>query len=265
MELTPDDDAPVLADGTIEVVGRVAWSSNAALLVTVAMNDAEILAVYKPQRGERPLWDFPDGSLCRRETAAFVVSDALGWGIVPSTVLREGPYGIGAVQRFVEHDPDEHYFTLLEENIEQFTRFAAFDIVVNNADRKGGHCLRELATDHIYGIDHGLTFHAGPKLRTVIWDFAAEPVPADLLADLASVRARFGRGPRRRARRSSRPGGAGCDAVAPRRADRRRPLSRPRRGLSLRALADDLRVRNPRTDRQPIRSRSQTGSSTSER
>lgn len=188
MELTPEHAASVLADGTIEVVGRVAWSSNAALLVTVTLDDTELLAVYKPQRGERPLWDFPDGSLCRRETAAFVVSDALGWGIVPCTLLRDGPFGVGAVQRFIEHDPDEHYFTLLEENVDCFIRFAAFDVVVNNADRKGGHCLRELSTDHIYGIDHGLTFHPHSKLRTVIWDFAAEPVPAPLLADLERVR-----------------------------------------------------------------------------
>ncbi len=191
MELTSADAAAVLAEGTIDVVGRVAWSSNAALLVTVTHADAEMLAVYKPQRGERPLWDFPDGSLCRRETATFVVSDALGWDIVPPTVLRDGPYGIGAVQRFVEHDPDEHYFTLLEAHEERFLRFAVFDVVVNNADRKGGHCLQELATGHVYGIDHGLTFHAAPKLRTVIWDFAGTAVPAELVADLVSLRTRL--------------------------------------------------------------------------
>ncbi len=191
MELTSADVAAVLADGTIDVVGRVAWSSNAALLVTVTHGDAEMLAVYKPQRGERPLWDFPDGSLCRRETAAFVLSDALGWDIVPYTVLRDGPYGLGAVQGFVEHDPDEHYFTLLEAHEARFLKFAVFDVVVNNADRKGGHCLRELATGHVYGIDHGLTFHAAPKLRTVIWDFAGTPVPAELVADLVSLRTRL--------------------------------------------------------------------------
>ena len=191
MELTSADAAAVLAEGAIDVVGRVAWSSNAALLVTVTHADTEVLAVYKPQRGERPLWDFPDGSLCRRETATFVTSDALGWDIVPSTVLREGPYGLGAVQRFVEHDPDEHYFTLLDSHEERFLRFAVFDAVVNNADRKGGHCLRELATGHVYGIDHGLTFHAAPKLRTVIWDFAGSAIPAELVADLVSLRTRL--------------------------------------------------------------------------
>ncbi|MGZ4675067.1 MAG: SCO1664 family protein [Acidimicrobiia bacterium] len=189
MELTPERERTVLATGTIEVVGRVAWSSNAALLVTVAAGDDELLAVYKPQRGERPLWDFPDGTLCRREVASFVVSDALGWDIVPTTVLRDGPYGIGMVQRFVEHDPDDHYFTLLEHHTEEFLRFAVFDVVVNNADRKGGHCLCEMTTGHIFGIDHGLTFHVGPKLRTVIWDFASEPVPEHLMADVVDLRA----------------------------------------------------------------------------
>lgn len=180
--------AEPLATGVIEVVGRVAWSSNAALLVTVADAGEEMIAVYKPQQGERPLWDFPDGSLCRREVAAFEVSRALGWDLVPDTVLREGPYGLGMVQRFVEHDPDEHYFTLLADHAAEFVRFAVFDVVVNNADRKGGHCLRELDSGRIFGIDHGLTFHMGPKLRTVIWDFASEPVPPELVDDLARLR-----------------------------------------------------------------------------
>jgi uncharacterized repeat protein (TIGR03843 family) len=191
VELSDADLVPVLATGTIDVVGRVAWSSNAALLVTVTDGPTETLAVYKPQRGERPLWDFPDGTLCRRETASFVVSEALGWGIVPTTVLRDGPHGIGMLQRFVEHDPDDHYFTLLAEHEEEFLRFAVFDVVVNNADRKGGHCLRELASGRVFGIDHGLTFHVAPKLRTVIWDFAAARVPDELVADLASLRARL--------------------------------------------------------------------------
>jgi hypothetical protein len=192
VELTPSAEHALIARGGIEVVGRVAWSSNAALLVTVADDAGEALAVYKPQRGERPLWDFPDGTLCRRETAAYLVSETLGWNIVPTTVLRDGPYGVGMVQRFVEHDPDDHYFTLLESHPDDFRRFAAFDVVVNNADRKGGHCLQDLATRHVYGIDHGLTFHVVPKLRTVIWDFAAEPVPEDLVADLTGLRGALG-------------------------------------------------------------------------
>ena len=189
MELTPDAPDALLDDGAIEVVGRVAWSSNAALLVTVQADGGETLAVYKPQRGERPLWDFPEGSLCRRETAAYALSEALGWGLVPRTTLRDGPYGIGSVQRFVDHDPEEHYFTLLADHVDVFLRFAIFDVLANNTDRKGGHCLRERSTNRIFGIDHGLTFHVAPKLRTVIWDFAGETVPEELLADVTRVRA----------------------------------------------------------------------------
>ena len=191
VELTADAIAALLVDGEIDVVGRVAWSSNAALLVTVTRDDVEMLAVYKPERGERPLWDFPDGSLCRREMSAFLLSESLGWDIVPCTVLRDGPYGVGSVQRFVDHDPDEHYFTLLEGHVDAFWRFAVFDVIANNADRKGGHCLRERPTGKIFGIDHGLTFHVAPKLRTVIWDFASEAVPDSLLSDVARVRGRL--------------------------------------------------------------------------
>jgi uncharacterized repeat protein (TIGR03843 family) len=192
VELTAAREREVLASGDLEVVGRVAWSSNAALLVTARAGSDEMLAVYKPQRGERPLWDFPDGTLCRREVASFRVSEVLGWDLVPTTVLREGPYGVGMVQRFVEHDPDDHYFTLLEHHADEFRRFAVFDVVVNNADRKGGHCLCEMTTGHIYGIDHGLTFHVGTKLRTVIWDFASEPVGDELLADVARLQRELG-------------------------------------------------------------------------
>ncbi len=184
MELNPEAQADLIAHGEIEVVGRVAWSSNAALLVTVERDDVQTLAVYKPEQGERPLWDFPDGTLCRREYASYRLSEALGWNLVPPTVLRDGPFGIGSVQCFVEHDPDEHYFTLLEDHVDDFMRFAVFDVLANNADRKGGHCLRELETSQIFGIDHGLTFHVAPKLRTVIWDFAGEVVPPALLADV---------------------------------------------------------------------------------
>lgn len=194
MELTPEASAAGTEDttldhGVLEVVGRVAWSSNAALLVTVTHDGDESLAVYKPQRGERPLWDFPEGSLCRRETAAYVLSEALGWRLVPRTVLRDGPYGIGSVQRFVDHDPEEHYFTLLEDHVDDFLRFAIFDVLANNTDRKGGHCLCERTTRRIYSIDHGLTFHVTPKLRTVIWDFAGETIPDELVTDVAQLRA----------------------------------------------------------------------------
>src|SRR4249919_463359 len=160
------------------------WSSNATFLVTLTLDGDEMLAIYKPQRGERPLWDFPRGTLCHREVAAFEVSDALGWGIVPDTVFRDGPHGVGMMQRFVEHDPEEHYFTLLEKHADTFRRMAAFDVVINNTDRKGGHCLRASETGDIFGIDHGVSFHTQWKMRTVIWDFACEPIPPGVCSDL---------------------------------------------------------------------------------
>ena len=136
-------------------------------------------AVYKPRRGERPLWDFPDGTLAAREVAAWIVSNA-SWGIVPPTVLREdAPLGAGSLQLFVSHDPDRHYFVLKDDRLEELAAFAAFDAVVNNADRKAGHVIVD-RDDRLWAVDHGLTFHVEPKLRTVIWDFAEERLTPDL-------------------------------------------------------------------------------------
>jgi hypothetical protein len=191
LELTPAEALDVLRTGEVEVQGRVSWSSNATFLVTVAGDGVELPAVYKPRRGERPLWDFPSGTLCQREVAAFELSEALGWSVVPPTVLRDGPLGEGMVQRFVGHDPEEHYFTLLEQHAECFRRFAVFDILANNADRKGGHCLRDLADGHIWGIDHGLTFSTDWKLRTVIWDFGGERLAPDTADTVCRVAARL--------------------------------------------------------------------------
>ena len=176
------EERELLEAGTIEVLGRMPWSSNATFLVKLDHHGAESLAIYKPRKGERPLWDFPRGTLCAREVASHLVSEALGWAIVPLTILRDGPAGPGMLQRFVEHDPEEHFFTLRERFGDEFRRFALFDVVINNADRKSGHCLRD-ETDHIWGIDHGVSFHSSVKLRTVIWDYEGEPIaPADLEA-----------------------------------------------------------------------------------
>jgi uncharacterized repeat protein (TIGR03843 family) len=175
------DALSVLAHGEIEIQGRMPWSSNATFLATVALDGVDLNAIYKPHRGERPLWDFPDG-LFQREVAAYELSVALGWDLVPETVLRaEGPYGVGSLQRFVDADFEQHYFTLLEDPRYHppLRAMAAFDLVANNADRKGGHCLVD-ADGHVWGIDHGLCFNIEPKLRTVIWDFGGEPVPDDL-------------------------------------------------------------------------------------
>lgn len=191
-----------------EVVGRFADASNATLLARltdrddtplaagVALDDLDPadLAVYKPQRGEAPLWDFPDGTLHRREVAAAVVSEALGWDLVPDTVLRDdGPFGAGSLQRYVPHDPQVHFFSLRDDPdphiARQLRAMVMFDLVVGNADRKGGHVLLEVVDDapHVRCIDHGVCFSADHKLRTVAWDFAHEPVPADLHADVAGL------------------------------------------------------------------------------
>jgi uncharacterized repeat protein (TIGR03843 family) len=180
----------LLLEGEVELQAQLPWSSNYSFLVNVQDEDLTCLAVYKPQRGERPLWDFPDGTLCLREYAAFVVSQALGWGLVPPTVLREGPHGLGTVQLYVDADPDEHFFNLRDEYPAEFQRVALFDVLVNNADRKGGHCLRD-RHGHIWCIDHGLTFNPQPKLRTVIWDYAGQPIPPDLQDDLRVFRGRL--------------------------------------------------------------------------
>jgi uncharacterized repeat protein (TIGR03843 family) len=187
LELTPDELAQALGAAELEVVGRMRYSSNATFLVEARVDGMELAAIYKPRRGERPLWDFPHGTLCQREVAAYELSRALGWDIVPVTVLRDGPLGEGAVQRFIEHDPDDHYFTLLDDHADRFREFACFDVLANNTDRKGGHCLHDVPNDIVVGIDHGLTFHAAWKLRTVIWDFAGERVAPESVDDVYRV------------------------------------------------------------------------------
>lgn len=170
-----------LLGGEIEVEGRMPWSSNATFLVTVHHDGREHRAIYKPVRGERPLWDFEPG-LHRRERAAYLLSDALGIGAVPPTVIRSGPFGEGSLQWFVEADHSEHYFTIFEgrpDLHDQLRAIAVFDLAANNTDRKSGHCLLE--GDHVWAIDHGLCFAASPKLRTVIWEFGGEEVAAGLL------------------------------------------------------------------------------------
>ena len=193
-EVTADEARAILRSGDIEVLGRMPWSSYATFLAQV-QSETPALVIYKPARGERPLWDFPGGTLCRREVAAAVVSDALEWTIVPPTVLRDGPLGTGMVQLFIEHDPDNHYFALRDDVAldHVFRRFAAFDFIVNNADRKAGHCI--LAADgHVWGIDHGLSFHPQPKLRTVIWDFVGDRVLPDVADDICTLAAELGDG-----------------------------------------------------------------------
>jgi uncharacterized repeat protein (TIGR03843 family) len=178
----------LLERGDMEIQGRMPWSSNGTFLVTVSGGGEELAAIYKPWQSERPLWDFPDG-LFRREVAAYELARQLGWNLVPQTVRRlEGPLGEGSLQRFVDADFEQHYFTLLEDEAHhrELRQMCALDLVANNADRKGGHCLIDRA-GHLWGIDHGLCFHVQPKVRTVIWDFAGDDIDEDLVADLERV------------------------------------------------------------------------------
>jgi uncharacterized repeat protein (TIGR03843 family) len=169
-----------LATGELEVLGRIPWASNATLLARVRHGDLEGLAVYKPARGERPLWDFPSGTLYRREVAAYLVSERLGWDLVPPTLARDGPFGEGSVQLYVDADPQVTAFDLLAARDPALPRVAAFDVLVNNADRKAGHCLAG-ADGRVWAIDHGVCFHVEPKLRTVLWDLAGRPLEAPVI------------------------------------------------------------------------------------
>lgn len=201
-----DDDA--LLTGELELHGRVMPASNATFVGTVGT----IEVVYKPVRGERPLWDFPDHTLAAREVSAYLLSEASGWGVVPRTVLREGPHGPGMVQLWQHTDPEQsavdivpagevpagslHVFdgldardqpvALVHEDTAALRRMAVFDVLVNNADRKGGHVL-EMADGHRWGVDHGLTFHEEHKLRTVLWGWAGDPLGEDELAGVRRV------------------------------------------------------------------------------
>ena len=188
----PQDELRLLAEGSVEVLGRMPWGSNATLLAQVCGGDGSdtmVRAVYKPRRGERPLWDFPAG-LDRREVASYVLSDALGWDIVPPTVLRDDlPFGVGSLQLFVPFQTEEHYFSLYENpaHHDALRTICCFDLLTNQTDRKSGHCLLSLAGDRIWAIDNSLSFHAEPKLRTVIWEFGGEAIPATLKSDVRAL------------------------------------------------------------------------------
>jgi uncharacterized repeat protein (TIGR03843 family) len=177
----------LLITGNIEVLGLIPYSSNYTFLARVTGDKDEALAVYKPRRGERPLWDFPHGTLAAREVAAYLVSEAAGWRFVPTTVLREeAPLGGGSLQLFIEHDPERHFFVLVEERPEDLRTFAAFDAVINNADRKGGHVL-EGKDGRLWAVDHGVSFHVEPKLRTVIWEFSEDALGDEIESSLGTL------------------------------------------------------------------------------
>ncbi|MGB1250885.1 MAG: SCO1664 family protein [Candidatus Promineifilaceae bacterium] len=186
----------ILTNGEMRVEGRLAWGSNYTMLAYACIDDQEVPLVYKPQRGERPLWDFPVGTLCNRERAAYVVAKGCSWDFVPPTVLRDGPYGMGSAQLFIEHDPEEHFFTFQGQAAfdSQLQPIVLFDWMINNADRKGGHVLLD-ADDRIWAIDHGICFHTEHKLRSVIWEYAGKPISAELLANLTRFEANLTNSP----------------------------------------------------------------------
>lgn len=180
------DSAEILINGEISVLGRLVAASNATLYCQVTYKSVELNAVYKPIIGEEPLWDFPEGTLANREQAAFTVNQALGWDLVPQTVLRDGPYGLGMVQQWIDVDDTIDVIALAQSRDERLQAMAIFDALINNTDRKIGHLL-PTSDGRLLGCDHGVTFHQQPKLRTVLWQFRGEPIPAHLLDDLEGL------------------------------------------------------------------------------
>jgi len=186
--LSLEDALRLLRDGTMTVEGRILDASNATLYCTITLDDVESACVYKPISGERPLWDFPTGTLAYREVAAYAVSAATGWDIAPPTVLRDGPFGPGMVQLWIDVDETVDLVALARSDHPQLQRMAVFDAVVNNADRKGGHLL-PTADGHVFGVDHGVCFSVEDKLRTLLWQWRGRRLPDEALDTLSAVRA----------------------------------------------------------------------------
>ena len=176
-----------LENGNVSPLGLVTIGSNYTFLVDVEYQGKTLKAIYKPVAGEQPLWDFPPGTLYQREYASYVLSELLQWYFVPTTVIREGPYGIGSLQQFIDADPETNYFTIRDNQPEELKKIAVFDLIANNADRKASHCFTD-KTKHIWSIDHGLTFNEHWKLRTVIWDFIDQSIPAPILKQLHALK-----------------------------------------------------------------------------
>jgi len=177
-----------LEHGSLKLKGQFMLGSNYTFLVDVRYQGKTIPAVYKPSKGEQPLWDFPENSLALREVAAYLVSETLGFHIVPFTTLRtDGPHGPGSLQQYIEYDPEYHYFSFTQEDKTKLKPVVLFDLLINNADRKGSHVFFDIPAHKLWAIDHGICFHEYDKLRTVIWDFAGEPIPADLLVHISHL------------------------------------------------------------------------------
>jgi len=177
-----------LTHGEYQLKGQFMLGSNYTFFVDVHYEGVEYPAVYKPCKGEQPLWDFPDNTLAQREVAAYLLSEQLGYHIVPITILREdGPHGRGSLQQYIEYDVDYHYFNFTEDDKNLLKPVMLFDILINNADRKGSHIFFENDSHKLYAIDHGVCFHEENKLRTVIWDFAGQEIPDELIAPLSQA------------------------------------------------------------------------------
>jgi len=175
-----------LIHGNFEIKGQFMLGSNYTFLVDVHYQDETYPAVYKPSRGEQPLWDFPSYTLAQREVAAYIVSECLGFHFIPFTTLRkDGPHGAGSLQQYIEYDPEYHYFNFTNEDRELLKPVVLFDLLCNNADRKGGHVFFEEGTHKLFAIDHGICFHEDNKLRTVLWDFGGQKIPDNLLSRLS--------------------------------------------------------------------------------
>ena len=183
MPLSDDDAIELLKRGSIELEGRLVDASNTTLRAVITGDGVEARCVYKPVTGERPLWDFPDGTLAGRELAAYLVSQATGWDVVPPTVLRDGPMGPGMVQLWIDGDESVDLPTFVRRDLPALRRMAVFDAVVNNADRKGGHII-PIADGHVYGVDHGVCFSVDPKLRTLLWRWAGQRLTAEAVEAL---------------------------------------------------------------------------------
>jgi uncharacterized repeat protein (TIGR03843 family) len=191
VELDVDDALALLSAGELSVEGRLVDASNATMYCAASADGVTAACVYKPVAGERPLWDFPDGSLAEREVAAYELSQASGWAIVPPTVYRDGPLGPGMVQLWIAQDESVDVVGLIRRrDALALRRIAVFDAVINNADRKGGHLL-PTGGGHVYGVDHGVSFHVEDKLRTVLWQWAGNRLPGEIVADLEALRAQL--------------------------------------------------------------------------
>ena len=180
----------LLRDGELSVEGRLYDASNATLYCTVSLDGVTVPCVHKPITGERPLWDFPDGTLAYREVAAYVISTAMGWDIVPPTVLRDGPFGVGMCQLWIDIDETVDLGALARSDHPQLRRMSVFDAVVNNADRKGGHLL-PTPDGHVYGVDHGVCFSVDDKLRTLLWRWRGKRLTEEAIDVLSALRAQL--------------------------------------------------------------------------